>query len=478
MAFSFFWYDLETSGINPKEDRILQFAGIRTDLDFNIIGDKQVYYSKISDDILPSPEACLITRLTPQLVNAKGLKEADFIKNILKEFQVKETCTLGYNSIRFDDEFIRYSLYRNLHDPYAREWQNNNSRWDIIDCARMTSALRPDGINWPLDNSGKISYKLENLTKENNIIHTSAHDALSDVEATIGLAKLISNKQNKLFKFLFNLRRKQEVFNHLDLHSLTPIVHSTGMVGSEYYNTSVFMPLTAHPSNANAIAAWDLRYDPKFLLELSSNEIKANLYTKAEDLKNINEKMRLKLISVNKCPAIAPLNTLDTASQKRTKIDLSLIKKHFDFIFTNRDKIIPKVFAVYNNNYDSDNLDNKKDKDVDSLLYQGFLDKTDRFKMQKLHNNNFENFRKINFEDERLSELGFRYVARNFNEKLNQEEEQKWLRYCKNKLMNINLYMENIDLLINNETKQKNSENVKILQELKLYADKLQKTYF
>lgn len=478
MAFSFYWYDLETSGIDPKKDRILQFAGIRTDSDFNILGDKQVFYSQISDDILLSPEASLITKLTPQLVNQKGCKEGEFIKKILKEFETKETCVLGYNTIRFDDEFIRYSLYRNLYDPYSREWQNGNTRWDLIDCVRMTSALRPENINWPYDSNGKLSYKLENLSKENNIIHETAHDALSDVEATIGLAKLISEKQNKLFSFLLNLRKKQEVLKYIDLSSCTPIVHSTGMVGSEFYCTSVFMPLTQHPNNNNAIIAWDLRYDPKFLLNLSSLEIKELLYTKSEDLKNPEHRMRLKLISINKCPAIAPVNTLDADSQKRIKIDLSLVKKHYDFIFDNRDKIIPKLYDVYQDSFDSKDFSNNQNNDVEGLLYNGFLERTDKFTMQRLHKSEFANFRNIDFEDERLSELGFRYVARNYIDKLDKQEEKKWIEFCKSRLGNLNDYINEIDSLIDLEKKSKNKDNIKVLNDLRDYAINLKERYF
>jgi len=478
MSFSFYWYDLETSGINPKTDRILQFAGIRTDADFNIIGDKQVFYSQISDDILLSPEASLVTKLTPQLVNEKGIKEGEFIKKILKEFETRETCVLGYNTIRFDDEFIRYSLYRNLYDPYSREWQNGNTRWDLIDCIRMTSALRPEGINWPIDSTGKLSYKLENLSKENDIIHELAHDALSDVEATIGLAKLISEKQNKLFKFLFNLRRKQEVLKYIDLNGYSPIVHSTGMVGSEFYCTSVFMPLSQHPNNSNGIIAWDLRYDPKFLLEFSSEQIKDSLYTKTDELEDPLHKMRLKLISINKCPAIAPMSTLDENSQKKIKIDMNLVKKHYDFIYENREEIIPKLYDVYNDNFESNDINKNQNNDVDGMLYNGFLDRTDKMTMQKLHKNYFKNFRAADFEDERLSELGFRYVARNYTDNLDKNELNKWKEYCKSKLINIDAYIQNINALIDNEKKQKNKENLNVLIELKDYAVNLKESYF
>ena len=157
---SIYWYDLETFGIDPKSDRISQFAGVRTDYDLNLIGEPHVSFCKPANDMLPSPESCLVTGITPQQALADGIIESTFISQINAEFSQPGTCVSGYNSIRFDDEFMRYGLYRNFMDPYEREWKNGNSRWDIIDLVRCTRALRPEGIEWPISEQGKPSFSI------------------------------------------------------------------------------------------------------------------------------------------------------------------------------------------------------------------------------------------------------------------------------------------------------------------------------
>ncbi|MGH8474260.1 MAG: exonuclease domain-containing protein, partial [Methylococcales bacterium] len=125
-----YWHDYETFGTDPAWDRPAQFAGLRTGEDLEIIAEPLVLYCKPADDMLPNPEACLITGITPQLASRKGLPEADFIAAIHEQLAQPATCGAGYNSLRFDDEVTRNCLYRNFYDPYAREWQHGNSRWD------------------------------------------------------------------------------------------------------------------------------------------------------------------------------------------------------------------------------------------------------------------------------------------------------------------------------------------------------------
>src|SRR5690554_4892671 len=186
-------------------------------------------YCKPAPDLLPKPEACLITGITPQYAEAHGLREAEFMAKIATEFAQAGTCGVGYNSIRFDDEVTRYGLYRNFYDPYEREWKFDNSRWDIIDMVRMTRTLRPEGINWPDYDDGSPCFKLEKLTQANNLEHGAAHDALSDVYATIALARLIKERQPKLFDYAFKLRDKRFVAGLIDIEANKPLLHFSSM---------------------------------------------------------------------------------------------------------------------------------------------------------------------------------------------------------------------------------------------------------
>src|SRR5690606_8867344 len=209
----------------------------------NIIGEPLVQYCQPPQDLLPHPDACLITGITPQLARAKGIPENQFIANIHRELSAPGTCSVGYNSIRFDDEVTRYTLYRNFYDPYEREWRNGNSRWDIIDMVRACRALRPDGIEWPNNDDGKPSFELEHLTAANNLKHEAAHDALSDVYATIAVARLVKTRQPKLFDYLLKLRSKHEVAALLNLAQRKPVLHVSGMFPAERGCVALVLPL-------------------------------------------------------------------------------------------------------------------------------------------------------------------------------------------------------------------------------------------
>src|SRR6476620_6077014 len=222
MAQTFFFYALETSGLSARSDRIMQFAGIRTDMDLNQIGEPYNIMVKLNDDTLPSPEAVMVTGITPQSTQADGLTEAEFADLLINEIFIPDTITVGFNSVRFDDEFVRHLFWRTFRDPYEWSWKNGCSRWDILDVIRMTRALRPEGIEWPVDSEGKATNRLELITAENNIVHQNAHDALSDVEALIDVTKLLKQKQPKLFDYLLSVRDKKSVQKLVNLDVKQP----------------------------------------------------------------------------------------------------------------------------------------------------------------------------------------------------------------------------------------------------------------
>ncbi|MDZ7902825.1 MAG: exodeoxyribonuclease I [Rheinheimera sp.] len=249
MAATFYFHDYETWGADPKKDRPAQFAGIRTDDNFSPVQNVDMWYCQLAPDYLPNPEAALITGITPQLCQQKGLPEVEFMRRILAQFSAPETCVIGYNNIRFDDEITRYALYRNFFDPYAREWQHGNSRWDLIDVVRACYALRPEGIEWPTKDDGSPSFRLEDLTKANGIAHENAHDASADVYATIAMAKLLKDKQPRLFQYLYDLRKKNKVSELIDVAGLTPLVHVSSKFPALQGCCSWIVPLAFHPTN-------------------------------------------------------------------------------------------------------------------------------------------------------------------------------------------------------------------------------------
>ena len=306
MQNSFYWYDLETFGLNPKTSRISQFAGLRTDMDLNPIGEPLIQYCQPASDFLPDPEACMITNISPQLALQKGLPEHDFIAKIHAEFTQPNTCVLGYNSLHFDDEHIRYSLYRNFYDPYAREWQNGNSRWDIIDVVRLCRVLRPEGINWPILEDGTPSNKLALITQANGINHEQAHDAMSDVYATILVAKLIKNKQPRLWEFCLNNRDKHKLATQLTIALKEPMLHISGTYGTERNSIAIIVPIALHPTNKNGVIVYDLSEDPSELISLDADNLAQRIFTTHDDSPKGLKRIGLKTIHLNKCPVIVP----------------------------------------------------------------------------------------------------------------------------------------------------------------------------
>ncbi len=430
---SLYWHDYETFGLDPARDRPVQFAGIRTDEDLNITGEPLNIMARPSPDTLPHPISSLITGITPQQALEQGLPESEFIARILAELSQPGTCGVGYNSLRFDDEVTRNTLYRNLHDPYAREWQNGNSRWDIIDMVRACHDLRPEGIVWPRrTDADRPSFRLEELTVANGIAHEQAHDALSDVYATIAIAKLIKAKQPKLYDFLYRLRRKQEILKHVDLKDMTPILHTSGMYSSDHGSTRLVVPISPHPINKNSIIVFDLAQDPALLLDLGVRTLLERLHTANEDLSEGVERPALKQVLINKCPVIAPTSTLTGDAAKRLRIDLITGKRNRQTLLHARKEIHKKIAKIF------EPREFEPVTDPDLMIYAGgFFNDSDKALMHTIHDSDpFElGTQSWSFSDKRLPEMLFRYRARNYPETLSANEQEQWLEHCRARLV-------------------------------------------
>jgi len=428
LAASIFWYDYETTGINPRCDRPLQVAGIRTDEALNEIGEPLNIDCRPADDILPHPISCLITGISPARLMAQGLSEAEFITRLHAELAVPGTCTAGYNNLRFDDEMTRYTLYRNFFDPYAREWQGGNSRWDLIDLMRCVYALRPEGIVWP-ENDGRVSLKLDQLTVANGIEHGQAHDALADVRATIALARLVRERQRKLYDYLFDLRSKQQVMQRIKL--LEPVLHVSGRFSAARSFLGVVLPLAWHPQNKNALIVCDLQADLRPLLEESAETLRQRLYTRHEQLGEGELPVPLKLLHINRCPVVAPLSVLREQDLQRLQLDLPACAVQRALLEQQTAVWQPKLPLIYGKDEFAGSAD------PEQQLYDGFISPRDRDLCTRVRDADPAALGKQNwpFADERLPELLFRYRARNFPQTLTNQEQQQWQLFCQQRLL-------------------------------------------
>lgn len=418
---TFLWHDYETFGINTRRDRPAQFAAIRTDAELNEIGEPIMLYCKPANDFLPDPQSCLITGITPQVCLERGVPEHQFAAEIEKVLSQTGTIGVGYNTIRFDDEVTRFMFWRNLIDPYAREWQNSCGRWDILDVVRTAYALRPEGINWPKHPDGRPSFRLEQLTAENGIAHEAAHDALSDVRATIALARLIRDRQPKLFDFCLGLHKKDKVATEIGLPVRRPFLHITGMIPAERGCIAIVWPLAVHPTNKNEVIVWDLSVDPSELATLDAETIRMRMFSKTDALPEGVSRLPIKTIHLNKSPiVINNLKTLSPAMTEQWGIDVATALKHAEIAAA-----APDMSAIWQDVF---YRPQEATPDVDEDLYGGFVGNNDRRLLQDLRALSPEALAKAtpSFNDARLEEIVWRYRARNFPHTLSEEEVQRW----------------------------------------------------
>ncbi len=459
-----FWYDLETFGLNANYDRIAQFAGVRTDLDLNIIDKPLTLYCALSPDYLPAPGSCLVTHITPQICNDKGVVEAQFIARINREFSTPGTIVAGFNNLHFDDEFIRNALYRNFYDPYEREYLNECSRWDIIDLVRATHDLRPEGINFKhFNENGVPSIKLVNLVEDNHLRQDHAHDALSDVEATIQVAKLIKTKQPKIFDYYLKLRNKSEVKKMLDLNNRRPVLYTCSSFTSENGYTRMVLPLVAKSNQSNTVYAFDLSQNLEPLL--------------TADVQKLYSVPGLIKIQLNRCPFISPIGFLnDKTIATRLGIDKELLLK--------KAEQLKRHYEIFPHLSNTPDVDFPLEKDPDLRLYQdGFTTKRDKQNFKIVRETKPQDKLSLNlqFDSEKATQMLFRQVGRNWPEVFDEDLRRKWDSFCSGRLLSppgkdnigYNDYMKKIEEMLGDINIP--AEDKPTLADLKKYGEELGK---
>lgn len=428
-ATSFFFYDLETSGLDPKTQRIMQFAGQRTTMDLEPVGEPINVLVKLPDDVVPSPGAALITGLTPQQTQADGLSEPDFLRLLFTDVFTPGTIVTGFNNVRFDDPYLRYTLYRNFYDPYAWAWQDGRSRWDLLDVVRMTRALRPEGIEWPIDANGDPVNKLEALAAANGLEHIKAHDAMSDVVALIAVARLIRQHQPKLYDYLLRLRAKREVETVVAAPAGEPFAYTSAMYGRSNQFTTAAVAVGAPAGRSGCYYVYDLRHDPTPYAGLSPDELRERLFTSGAELQRRGlERLPVKELNVTHCPAVAPLATLVPVAE-RLGIDLAAVRRHHTDLMAG--DLPARIVAAY-----AGREAPAQGGDADGALYDGFLNDDDRAAADTVRAATADQLAGLQpaFADARLPELWLRYKGRHFPNTLSPEDHPRWEAYRRQRI--------------------------------------------
>lgn len=424
MPDSLLWFDLETFGRDPRRSRIAQFAAIRTDLALEPVGEPISLFCRPADDLLPSPTATLITGITPQRALAEGLPEADFIGRIADEMSVPGTCSLGYNSLRFDDEFVRCGLYRCFHDPYEREWKHGNSRWDLLDVLRLAHALRPEGIEWPRREDGATSFRLEDLALANGVRDGDAHEALSDVRATLGMARRMRAAQPRLWDWAFAQRGKHAAGAMLDVAAMTPVLHVSSRYPAAQRCASLVVPIARHPRIATRVVVASLDQDPATWLGLAPDEITDRLYVSRADLPDGVQRVPLKEVHVNKCPVLVPLAHLRDEDFARLGIDRDVALER-----AGRLRAAPGLAETVRRVFAAETV--REAADADGAIYDGFASDADKRLFPQVRGappHALADYA-TRFGDPRYAELLFRYRARNHPDTLDTGERERWNDY-------------------------------------------------
>ncbi len=432
MAATFLFYDLETFGSDPHRSRIAQFAAIRTDAELEIIEEPVSFFVQPALDLLPAPGATLVTGITPQHALAQGIPEADAMARMFEEMARPETCSVGYNSLRFDDEFVRFGFWRNFFDPYEREWRGGNSRWDLLDVMRLAHALRPEGIHWrPRDDGKGTSFKLEHLAEDNGLREGHAHEALSDVRALIGLARRFKAAQPRLWDYALGLRDKKRAMSMLDAFAMQPLLHVSQRFPAARLCAAPVLPLTRHPRIDSRVIVFDLAQDVEPLLELDAETIATRIYTAQSDLPEGVQRIALKEVHANRCPALVDWSHLRDPDFERLGIDRDEAEAKAARLRKAGSALAEKIRRVYA-------LEREyPDSDADGALYDGFIPESDKRLAAQVRATPPHRLRDsgFDFRDPRLDELLFRYRARNWPETLGLDEQARWYEYRHTRLL-------------------------------------------
>ena len=445
---TFYWYDYETFGVDPRKDRPAQFAGRRTGMDLEPIEglEGEIFYCRPTEDLLPSPESCLLTGITPQLCAEKGLCESEFAEKVWERLNMPGTVNIGYNTLGFDDEVNRFLFWRNFLDPYSHSWVKGCSRWDLFPVVCAAWALRGDDIKWPqweeIDQTvypkaaGRkgVCFKLEFLTKFNGITHGHAHDALSDVDATIGLAKLLAEKEPRLWKWAFENRTTAKVTEAVA--DMKPVVWVTPRFGISRGCTGV---AACFYKEKHDCWMWDLMEDPTMLMSLSFEEVKHRMFLSMEDRAAGLERLPVRRLKANASPFVcANLKVLSADRAQKYGIDFNVVAENLEKLKS----VAPRVqslFAELAGERRSGD-DDPKAVDADSALYAGgFTSSSDKARFVKIRAMDpqalAQEASKFRFDGIYFREMLLRYRARNWPDTLTSEEAGKWKQFCSERLM-------------------------------------------
>ncbi|MDF1653514.1 MAG: exonuclease domain-containing protein [Coxiellaceae bacterium] len=413
MKQSYLFYDLETSGLNPCFDQVMQFAAIRTDLEFNEI-ERHEFFVKLNPDVIAAPIALSIHQ-----VGLDDIKNADneitAIKRIHALLNQPGTISLGYNTLGFDDEFLRFSFYRNLLPSYTHQYANKCSRMDIYPITVLYYLFANDTLQWP-ERNGRTSLKLEDINTANQLASGQAHNALVDVEVTIALAKKLAEKQD-MWKYVLGYFDKQTDLTRINqlpvaFSTTQPFHEAIAVQGSLGYRNNFCAPVLhigQHKHYKNQ-SLW-LRLDNEDLSTLTHDTIAEKTF-------------------VIKKRAAEPPIILPTKDRYLTQINqerLDRAKQNQQFLNDH-----PEILTAIQQYHQHFTFDSVEGTDIDSDLYQiDFPSRSDTQLCQRIHQSPPAKWTQLaeQFDQRVYQQLVDRLLARHFPDECSAEQKQQFDAY-------------------------------------------------
>ena len=373
----YFFYDTETTGLDHTS-QILQFGGILTDGDFNEI--KRIErFCLPRPDVIPAVGAYLTHQIPLSEVIEKGVPEPEFARDMYSDMtEMGRTCSAGYNTHKFDDNRLRETFFRTNVDPYKREYVAENSRFDVFKMMKAVYALRPELINWPEPNEdGYTPMKLEMIAPLNDVVQTRAHDAMSDVEATIGVAKLVKDQDPKFFDYCLKLRNKSFAG---DVIYNRPFMLVGEHVPQTRNYTCIGVPLCQHPVNKSSTICLDMgRVDEETMDRILSTPAE-NLI---EEIFNPDFEKRLPIfeVKVNQLPFVFTPAILKNNQELADRAGIDFNETMNQIQTLQNDERFNQLRLHAFEGYKHQNFETN---DVYSKIYDGFTKDWDRKKLLNL----------------------------------------------------------------------------------------------
>lgn len=405
MNFAFF--DLETTGTSPAFDHPLQFAAILTDAAFREV-ERVNLRCRLAPHVIPSPQALAVTGVRPnQLVDPELPNLFEFAQELTAlVLRWSPAIWTGFNSIRFDEEMLRQMFYQNLQPEIFATQFNGNTRFDIMTAVFAVFQRCPDLLNWPVDETGRVRFKLDRLAPENGFEGHNAHDALGDVEATIHIARLIAERAPDLWAQLLANRDKRHVQAELDRFEPLELV---GRFGGGPPKAIMGCLCGYAAKNANQAYFFDLdSVDPQELTAASGADLVAAME---------GEPRPLRSISINKVPILLPPIMVTDEQRRRARVLAEAPEL--------RQRLIAAMAARYPAAPDT------APQHVEQQIFNGFYNWNDKARLKEFQGGDWPRRQEIvaTFEDARLRQLGARLVAFHAPKLLSDSDRRRYIAW-------------------------------------------------